>query len=129
MWADGQPSPEVCEQRGFLKTALNLVVLAEETLAYGGIITMRGNIDGCHLEIVGRNAQLSPLLQGAYEGTVSVEDVSPRSIQAYITGKFAENFGLRLKFDQPMQDRLDLSLLLPEVSAQSEELSPVAASL
>jgi len=51
---------------------INLLMLGEEILAYGGAITLRrpdaGEAHGVNLEIVGRAAQLSPLLQGALDG-------------------------------------------------------------
>jgi histidine phosphotransferase ChpT len=115
VWPESMPSEEVAAQRGFLKTLLNLIVLAEETLAYGGVISLRDpNGKGCHLEIVGRNAQLSPLLQDALQGRSAVEDLSPRSIQAYVTGRFATQFGFNLTYDNSIPDKLGLSLALSE---------------
>lgn len=117
IWSEGQPSEAVASQRGFLKTVLNLIVLAEETLAYGGVITLRGEASGARgirLEIVGRNAHLGLQLQEALEGSSSVDDLSPRSIQAYVTGRFAAHFGLKLIHDHSVSDRLDLSLNLSE---------------
>jgi histidine phosphotransferase ChpT len=118
-WADDQPSAALTPQKGYLKTILNMVLLSEEVLAYGGVITLRSvtedNTEGCRFEIVGRNAQLSEKVQAALEGTTPIEDITPRSIQAYMTGKFATHFGLGLKFDQSVTDRLDLSLFSAEV--------------
>jgi histidine phosphotransferase ChpT len=129
IWADGQPGEEIAGQRGFLKALLNLIVLAEETLAYGGIITVRGDAAGCHLEIAGRNAQLSAILLPAYEGTVAVDDLSPRSIQAYITGRFAEHFDLKLSYDHPVPDRLVLSLVVASSAPQAIDIEPVSGAL
>jgi histidine phosphotransferase ChpT len=128
-WPEGQPAPEVAEHRGYLKALLNLIMLAEETLAYGGVITLRGDSNGCHLEIAGRNAQLSELLKAAYEGKTAIEDLSPRSIQAYITGRFAEHFELMLNYDQSIPDRLNLSLALPEPKVQSHPEEILAVSM
>lgn len=114
-WPEDQPSADVAAQRGFLKVLLNLIILSEEILAYGGVVTLRPttlpeNAQGCRLEIVGRGAQLTPLFQAALEGTAAVEDLTPRTIQAYVTGRFAANFQLSLKHEQPVTDRLDLIL-------------------
>ena len=88
-WPDGQPGPELAEQKGFLKTVLNIVILAEEVLPYGGVVTLRGVSEQgqscCRFEIVGRSAQLSPVMQAALEGTAAIEDLSPRTVQAYMT--------------------------------------------
>jgi histidine phosphotransferase ChpT len=113
-WPDDQPSAETVTQRGFLKTLLNLMILSEEILAYGGVVTLRslgqGEGVGCRLEIVGRGAQLSPNYRAALEGTATIEELTPRTIQAYITGRFADNFQLELRHEQPVPDRLDLIL-------------------
>lgn len=131
VWPENLLTPSIAEHRGFLKIVLNLVVLAEETLAYGGVVTLRdiqapgGGAGGCRLEIVGRNASLSSIMQGALEGTATIEEQSPRSIQAYVTGRYAEQFGFKLSYDQSIPDRLELSLALikDEVRMQSVKVS------
>ena len=117
VWPDGTPAEKVVEQRGFLKSILNLIVLAEETLAYGGVISLRDAghaVQGCRLEIVGRNAQLNLQLQEALDGSAEIENLSPRSIQSYVTGRFASHFGLMLAHDHSIPDRLDLILSIPK---------------
>jgi histidine phosphotransferase ChpT len=113
-WPDDQPLADLATKRGFLKTLLNMIILSEEILAYGGVVTLRSEVQGeklgCRLEIVGRGAQLTPVFQAALEGTCPIEDLSPRTIQAYITGQFASNFGLEVKHDQSVADRLELIL-------------------
>lgn len=120
-WPDGQPVEAVAMQLGYLKVVLNLIILAEEVLPYGGAVTLRatteGLVEGCRFEIVGRGAQLTPQLQTALDGSAPIEELTPRSIQSYITGKFSSHFNLKLKFDQSNADRLDLSLFGAEVLA------------
>jgi histidine phosphotransferase ChpT len=131
VWPENLLDPDLGEHRGFLKVILNLIVLAEESLAYGGVVTLRdvkGTGDGeggCRLEIVGRNASLSLKIQEALEGSVPVEELSPRSIQAYVTGRFAEQFGFKLSHDHSIPDRLDLLLALikDEACMQSVKVS------
>ncbi len=110
---------ETCfgERCGFFKVLLNVIVLAEESLAYGGVITLRrikteSGKEACRAEIVGRNASLSLKLQEALEGSVLIEDLSTRTIQAYVTGRFAEQFNFKLSHDHSIPDRLDLVLAL-----------------
>ncbi len=113
-WPAEQPGEVLAGKRGFLKLMLNLVVMAEETLAYGGTVTLSaasGSPEGCKIEIAGRNTQLTPPIAAAFEGTTPVEDLTPRSVQSYITGRFAAHFGLSLKHHQPAADRLELILL------------------
>ncbi|HEU0118002.1 MAG TPA: histidine phosphotransferase family protein [Alphaproteobacteria bacterium] len=119
-WPDDQP-PAATAQAGYLKVILNMIILAEEVLPYGGVVSLRaatdGSTAGCRFEIVGRSAQLSPQMQAALIGSALVEELTPRTIQAYITGKFAAHFNLKLKFDQSIPDRLDLSLYAAEIQA------------
>jgi histidine phosphotransferase ChpT len=119
VWPEDLPNSCLGERRGFLKTLLNVIILAEESLAYGGVITLRGvkseNCkEGCRVEIVGRNASLNLKIQEAMEGSVSIEDLSPRSVQAYVTGRFAEQFCFKLSHDHSIPDRLDLMLALTD---------------
>ena len=112
-WPEGQPDTALAEQRGFLKTLLNVLMLAEEVLAYGGNVTLEsaeGEAPSCRLIIAGRAAHLSPAHQEALEGRTPIEDLTPRTIQAYVTGCFAEQFGLRLAASAASADRLDLVL-------------------
>ncbi len=126
-WPEGVLDEEFAFQRGSLKTLINMLILAEEVLAYGGDITLHPLNEegrkGCRVEVAGRNAQLVPGFQEALAGTVDVEELTPRSIQAYVTGTFANHFGLRVSHEQPDTDRLMLTL---EVEGQSRQ--PAALS-
>ncbi len=130
-WPDEQPAAQAAARRGFLKTMLNLVIFAEEALAYGGVVSLKSLImegaAGCRFEIVGRAAQLAPPIQAALEGAAAVEDLTPRSIQAYVCRQFASHFGLQIKHDQSVQDRLDLSLSWPTMNESAERESPMSA--
>ena len=125
-WPEDQPASEIATRRGFLKTLLNLIILSEELLAYGGVVTLRdqsvsGKL-GCRLEIVGRGAQLAPNYLAALEGTAPIEELSPRTIQAYMCGRFAAGFELEVGHEQPVPDRLDL--ILTEHVVQGAVLRP-----
>ncbi len=111
-WSDDLPTYEVATRRGFLKVLLNMIILSEEILVYGGVVTLRPLVggQGCRLEIVGRGAQLTPAFEAALDGSVAVEDITPRTVTPYITGQFAANFQLSIKHEQPDTDRLDLIL-------------------
>jgi histidine phosphotransferase ChpT len=124
-WPDDQPAPQLAARPGFLKVLLNFVLMSEEALAYGGVVTLRGTEEGgeagCQFEIVGRGAQLAPHIQAALDGTAPISELTPRSIQSYITGKFAAHFNFRVKFDQSVPDKLNLSLMTAEVVAAMPE--------
>jgi histidine phosphotransferase ChpT len=61
-WPDDQPVLAVTNQKGYLKVILNMILLAEEVLAYGGVASLRpateGLCAGCRFEIVGCSTQL-----------------------------------------------------------------------
>ncbi len=113
-WSEETDLQSFAEKRGALKVLVNALVMSEEILAYGGAIALRrlGGDDkiGCLLEITGRGASLSSAFESALEGRTPVEELTPRTIQPYITGRFADDFGLRIASFSPESDRLDLTL-------------------
>jgi len=112
-WPEDQPKNEMSGKRGLLKVALNVIIMSEEVLAYGGSVTLQGAENGCRFEITGRSAQLAPPYVAALEGTAPIEELTPRSIQSYVTGRFADHFNLKLKYDHSVADRLDIVLSAP----------------
>jgi histidine phosphotransferase ChpT len=116
-WDEALELPGLEDARGALKTLINVLIMSEEILAYGGDITLQrlGGDDkiGCVVEVAGRNAMLSAPFREALENKTPVEDLTPRTIQPYITGRFAEHFGILLTSDMPANDVLKLSLEVP----------------
>ncbi len=127
-WPEKAVFDAFVETRGFLKVVLNLVLLAEESLAYGGTVSLldlSSSNEGCRIEVSGRNAGLNPSLQAAIEGALSMDDLSPRNIQSYLVARFSEQFGFKLAQNQPLPDRFELSLTF----AKSEiEVKPACPS-
>ncbi len=114
VWPEDQPLESLSSKKGSMKVLLNLLMMSEEILAYGGTVSLHSVIEeaatGCRIDIVGRSAQLTPAIQDALEGTVPIDDLTPRTIQSYITGRFTSHFGLQLKYDQSVSDRLEITL-------------------
>jgi histidine phosphotransferase ChpT len=77
---------------------LNLVILAEEALAYGGRIVVAPDSDG-HPAVtaLGRNAGLKPETIEALSGDLATESLTPRTVHAYVTGRFAQHLNLTVK--------------------------------
>jgi len=118
-WQEDLVLPGVAERRGALKVLVNMMIMTEELLPYGGSIALRpleqnGTI-GFRFEIEGRSAALSPAFQDALTETTPIDDLTPRTIQPYMTGRFAAHFGLRIDHVVPKEDRLDLMLLVPQI--------------
>ncbi len=116
-WAEDIEFPGFEENQGALKVLLNVLLMAEEILAYGGLITLRrlasDDTIGCVIQVKGRQAQLSQSFREAVENTVDIEELTPRTIQSYITGRFADFFDLKLSFSSSEDDCLDISLQAP----------------
>ena len=114
LWDPSLELPEITDACGALKTLINMLIMSEEILAYGGEISLHrmgdGDTTGCRLEIVGKAAHLSPAFSAALDGTTPVEELTPRTIQSYVTGRFAAHFGLNVSSATPRDDRLDLML-------------------
>jgi histidine phosphotransferase ChpT len=79
------------------KVLLNLVILAEEALAYGGRIVVAPDSDG-HPAVtaLGRNAGLKPETIQALSGDIAIESLTPRTVHAYVSGCFARHLNLKV---------------------------------
>ncbi len=113
-WPQDLELPGVEAHQGALKVLLNVLIMSEEILAYGGAITLRrltsDDTIGCVIEVAGRNAVLSVPFRQALENQVEVENLTPRTIQPYITGRFADYFGLSISGASPTENQLVLTL-------------------
>jgi histidine phosphotransferase ChpT len=98
---------------GLAKVLLNAVVLAGETLSYGGSVAVGPAPEGFGVEASGRTAMLGDAERAALEGRAPVEALTPRTVHAYATGLFARHYGLDLACSQPAADRLVLTLSIP----------------
>jgi histidine phosphotransferase ChpT len=124
-WPEEVRREELGSCRGSLKVLINIFVLAEEVLAYGGAITLRKLEDdtghGVDVEVTGRAAQLSETMQAALESTVGVDALTPRTIQAYMTGQFANYFGLKTGFVNTDPERLNFLLYIPPAAYDTSD--------
>lgn len=93
---------------GLAKMILNLLMLGEEALPYGGTVSVQAQ-GGVRVLVQGRAAGLRPEIRQALDGRVAAGDLTPRTIHAYATGRFAEQYGLRLGVVEAAE-RLELSL-------------------
>ncbi|HYC03585.1 MAG TPA: histidine phosphotransferase family protein [Azospirillaceae bacterium] len=82
--------------RGLWKCLLNLALLGEETIGSGGDLRVERAGQGLRVVTSGRSAALRPESAAALAGGVDPGDLTPRTVQAYVTGRFAEHFGLTL---------------------------------
>lgn len=106
------PHPDFVATRGALKCLLNLLLLAEESLVYGGDIQCNHGVGpyalGASLVVAGRNAGLSPAALLALDGTAPVEEITSRTVHAHVAGKFMAMHGFRYAVETPQSEQLML---------------------
>ena len=100
--------------RGFFKVLLNLLVLAEECNHGEGKIAvsaLEGN-KGLRILVTGNHAGFRDGAEAALRGDTAADDLDPRSVHAYVTGRFADYFGIGLTW-QAQNDfgRIEFTLL------------------
>lgn len=101
--------------RGFFKILLNLLVLAEECNHGEGKIAvsaLEGN-KGLRVMVTGNHAGFRDGAEAALKGETKPDDLDPRSVHAYVTGRFAEYFGITLNW-QAQKDlgRIEFNLMV-----------------
>lgn len=105
------PAQALAERGGALRCLINLAILAEEALVYGGEIHCTASAmlpGGGALMVSGRNAGLSaPALQALTEAT-AVEDVTPRTVHAYLTGKFLTLHHFKQQIETPQDGAMTI---------------------
>ncbi len=110
-WPDQVPGDGIALRRGVVKTLLNLVLLADEALTHGGLITVagQGSAESGRLSVIaaGRPGALNPASAGALAGTAA--ELTPRTVHAYVTGRFAGDDGFRVAVIPDGPDRLVLT--------------------
>ncbi len=110
-WPSAHPAG-LAEHRGALKVLLNMVMLAEECLPYGGMVRIETDSAGVQgsLLVSGKGVQLLETLSEALHGHVPIDEVTPRTVHAFVTGRFAAHYGLKINAKQIADDQLRLSL-------------------
>ena len=110
-WPPGRLEQAGQLQPGTGKVLLNLVILAEEALAYGGRIVVEPGRDGNpRVAAVGRNAGLKAEAAQALTGDIAIENLTPRTVHAYVTGRFAEHLNLKVVTSQESPEVFAFSL-------------------
>lgn len=106
--------------RGFFKCLLNLFMLAEECNHGEGRIhvTASDTDTGVKILVTGKNPGFRDGTEAALKGETKAEELDPRSVHAYVTGRFAEYFGLKLSWEaQPDFGRLEFRLTFVPAAA------------
>lgn len=100
--------------RGFFKVLLNLLILAEECNHGEGkisVTSLEGN-KGLKVMVTGKNPGFREGAEAALRGETAADELDPRSVHAYVTGKFAQVFDLKLSWaSQAEFGRVEFQLL------------------
>ena len=124
-WSEEQAFTEVAAQKGALKMVLCLTMLAEDVLSHGGDIGVETVAEpdkvGVKITIAGSHAQLSEAMHLALKGDTAIEDVSPRTVHAYVTGRMIDYYGFKINVTQHSPQLLTLVLMPVESISPSLE--------
>jgi histidine phosphotransferase ChpT len=99
--------------RGFFKCLLNVMILAEECSRGEGKIFISALEDNTGIKVLatGHHVGFRDGGEAALKGDTSPDDLDPRMVHAYLTGKFAEFFGLKISHQaQPDFGRLEFQI-------------------
>ena len=94
-WAAAAPLPHGAAGR---KLALNMMALAVEALPRGGSVHVTSTVSPTSIAVSadGVGAALPEGAEAALGGTLDVEALTARTVQAYFTGRLAASMGARL---------------------------------
>lgn len=98
-FAPDYPPAGLLETHGALKVMLNMILLADETLIYGGEVNIRNAsglfMGGTTIVATGRAAALTDAAVEAFNGGGDIESIGPRTVHAYVAGRFINFFGFK----------------------------------
>lgn len=113
-WPVGAPPEHAARRRGAAKTLLGTLILADEALTHGGTVSVDGDASdvggGVTVTAVGRPGSLSAEALSALNGETPLDAVTPRTIHAYVMGRFAVTYGIRVVHRPVAPERLTLAL-------------------
>ena len=109
-WPERVPHDMTAQRRGVVKLVLNLILLADEALTHGGLVSVAADGDETAGRITvtaaGRPGTLKPDAAAALAGTADPEALTPRTIHAYLAGRLAESDGFRIAVATESSERL-----------------------
>ena len=107
--ADTLPDPL---PTGAAKMFANAVLLAEECARIGGALSVRAEDASILFVVSGRNADLSPDASEALSGKTPPEELTARTVQAYVAGQLATHYGFGLDCQASSEGQVTIALRL-----------------
>lgn len=110
-WDAAGLKPLEASLRGFTKLVLNGAMIGEECLPLGGTLRVFAQDGQLAFAGQGRRVQIEPLMLEALAGEMTVEEVEPRQVQAYLTGQLLARYSCRLEVTDSATDSFLLRIL------------------
>jgi histidine phosphotransferase ChpT len=100
-WPEHEPSWPIGDSapRGFMKGALNLIVLGGEMVTKQGLIKLRQitpEKPDLEIQVSGDGAAFREGMEAALQGTVEPTDLDARLVHAYVTGVLIRHYNYKL---------------------------------
>ncbi|MGE3770100.1 MAG: histidine phosphotransferase family protein [Bdellovibrionales bacterium] len=113
VWPATTPISAYAEHRGALKLLLNICIIAEEILAYGGIIQVEGEAGSpkVTISITGRGAHVPDHLTAAIANSLDIDEITSKTVHSYITARLAEYYGFRIAAEAAGEDAVTITLV------------------
>ncbi len=89
---------------GYMKVVLNVLMMSKEALPGDGDINVE-NLDGGNgvkISVTGGRVELKDGVEAAFTHKADVDDLTPRTVHAYMSRVFAKHFDIKL--DMPVQE-------------------------
>lgn len=102
--------------KGRAKIMLNAMLLISEALPKGGIVKVKGDGDSLLITAEGENAHFRDGYVHALEHRISVDDLDPKLVHAYVTGLLSKHYGFSIDVDETQNDFICLRLRRSVVS-------------
>lgn len=89
---------------GYMKVLLNVLMMAKEALPGDGDITVTNldNGNGVKVSVTGARTELKDGVEAAFTHAADLDDLTPRTVHAYMTRVFAQFFNIKL--DMPVKE-------------------------
>ena len=97
---------------GFMKVALNAIVMAGNTVSANGTLTVEDHPagQGIHIKAEGDRVGFKDGVEDAFNHKTSDDDLNPRTVHAYMTRVFADFFGVKIDYDISSDQSLSMSV-------------------
>ena len=105
---------ESCD--GLSKMLLCCLKLAAEGLPRGGVVSVKKGEDGIQICAEGENAHFRTNVVSALDNAISVDDLDPKLVHAYVTGLMAKNYNFVIHTDETQENLISLLLKTSVVS-------------